>query len=81
MTMSQMTTQRPAVPAPATSVEFGWRVRVRPADVRQARDTWLAARDGGAPTERVQDLREELERLWRAEAYQTAYEVTGGAAR
>jgi hypothetical protein len=43
-----------------------WRVWVTDDDIRQATDAWLAAVDGGAPTDRVDDLREELQRLWRA---------------
>ena len=47
-----------------------WRVWVTDEDIRQATNAWLAAVDGGAPTDRVDDLREELQRLWRAGAYQ-----------
>jgi hypothetical protein len=48
----------------------GWRVPVRVADVREAWEAWLAARNDGAPAERVQDLRDELDRLARAAAEQ-----------
>ncbi len=47
-----------------------WRVWVTDADIRQATNAWLAAVDGGAPIDRVEDLREELQRLWRAGAHQ-----------
>ncbi len=74
--MVQLTTQRRPAPTPSTTgATEGWRVRVTADDVRQARDAWLAARDGGAPADRVLDLREDLERLWRAEAYQIAAEA------
>jgi hypothetical protein len=49
-----------------------WRVWVTDADIRQATDAWLSALDGGAPEDRVEDLRDELRRLWRAEASQVA---------
>lgn len=47
-----------------------WRVWVTDEDIRQAADAWLAAVDDGAPVDRVDDLREELARLWRAGAHQ-----------
>ncbi|GAA2722434.1 hypothetical protein [Cellulomonas aerilata] len=47
-----------------------WRVWVTDEDIQQATNAWLSAVDGGAPLERVDDLREELGRLWRAGAQQ-----------
>lgn len=59
-----LTTTAPSS-APTSTAE-AWRVRVSDEDVRQARDAWLRARHGGAPAERVRELRQDLERLWRA---------------
>jgi len=52
-----------------------WRVWVTDADIRQATDAWLSALDGGAPVERVDDLRDELRRLWRAEVHQVTIDA------
>ena len=52
-----------------------WRVWVTVEDVRQATDAWLSALVGGAPEDRVEDLREELQRLWRAEASQVTIDA------
>jgi hypothetical protein len=49
-----------------------WRVWVTDEDIERATDAWLAAVDDGAPIEQVDDLRDELLRLWRAGAYQMA---------
>ncbi len=49
-----------------------WRVWVTDDDIRQATEAWLAAVDHGASSDRLDDLREELHRLWRAGAYQMA---------
>ena len=49
-----------------------WRVRVTDADIRRATDDWLAALDLGAPSDRVDDLLQELQRLWRAGVRQLA---------
>jgi hypothetical protein len=56
-----------------------WRVWVTDDDIRRATDAWLAAVDSGAPTDRVDDLREELDRLWRAGAYQLAASARASA--
>lgn len=55
-----------------TAPEQAWRVHVSPEDIRAAHDAWLRARDAGAPSDRLRDLREELERIVRAQALQTA---------
>ncbi len=52
-----------------------WRVWVTDEDIRQATDAWLAAVDGGAPHDWVEDLREEVQRLWRAGACQTTVDA------
>lgn len=52
-----------------------WRVWVTDADIRQATDAWLSALDGGAPEDRVEDLRQELQRLWRAEVNQVSIDA------
>ena len=52
-----------------------WRVRVTDADIKRATDEWLSALDGGAPEERVDDLRQELHRLCRAEAHQVTIDA------
>lgn len=49
-----------------------WRVWVTEGDLREARAAWLQARDGGAPPDRVLELREELERMTRTAAFQSA---------
>jgi hypothetical protein len=58
-----------------TLPEHAWRVRVTPEDVRSAHDAWLHAHDTGAPSERLRDLREDLERIVRAQALQAAGEA------
>lgn len=47
-------------------------------DVRAARDAWFAARDRGAPAERVAQLRENVKRLSRVEAQQLAGRTSVG---
>lgn len=47
-----------------------WRVQVTVDDVRAAHDAWLRAHDAGAPSDRLRDLREELERIVRAQGLQ-----------
>lgn len=49
-----------------------WYFEVTDADIRSARSAWFAARDGDAPAERVQLLKDDLERLWRVQARQVA---------
>ncbi len=55
----------PGARPPAT-----WRVWVTERDLRDARDAWVRARDGGAPPDRVRDLLDELERLIRTSTFQ-----------
>ncbi|WP_182113465.1 MULTISPECIES: hypothetical protein [unclassified Actinotalea] len=52
--------------------EIEWFVTVTDRDVRLARDAWVAARDGGAPEQRVAVLRASHERLVRTQARQFA---------
>ena len=47
-----------------------WYLEVTDADIRAARDAWSAARYGDAPADRVQLLKDDLERLWRVQARQ-----------
>ncbi len=65
-------TGTPPLTMTTTATATDWRVRVTERDLRDARDAWVRARDAGAPADRVQDLREEHERLVRAAAYQAA---------
>lgn len=55
-----------------------WYFEVTDADIRAARDAWSAAREGDAPDERVQLLKDDLERLWRVQARQIAREFWVG---
>ncbi|GAA2719734.1 hypothetical protein [Cellulomonas aerilata] len=48
------------------------RVEITDADIRTAKRAWLAARDGGAPEDRVQRLFDGYERLVNAQAQQIA---------
>jgi hypothetical protein len=61
--------------ATMTDLEHGWRVRVSADDVRAAHDAWLHAHDARAPSDRLRDLREELERIVRAHTLQSAGEA------
>ena len=47
-----------------------WRVHVTTDDVRAAHDAWLRARDRGTTSDGLRELREELERVVRAQALQ-----------
>lgn len=59
---------------PMTHPEHSWRVQVSADDVRAAHDAWLRARDVGASSDRLRDLREELERMVRAQSLQAPAE-------
>ncbi len=47
-----------------------WTIDVTDADIRAARDAWRAARDGGAPPERVEAMLQSYERLVRTQGRQ-----------
>ena len=53
-------------------VESAWRIDVTDADIRAAKEAWMAARDGGAPDERVLQLHQGYERLVRTQGRQIA---------
>lgn len=53
-----------------TPVVLPWRVWVSEDDLQAARSAWMSARDGGAPPDRVRELREEFDRLLRTALYQ-----------
>jgi hypothetical protein len=55
--------------------EHSWRVHVSADDVRAAHDAWLHAHDTGAPSDRLRDLREDLERIVRTQALQAGAEI------
>lgn len=57
-------------PGPRPDVPDDLTIAVTDADVRAARDAWAAARDGGAPEARVQQLHRGYERLVRTQARQ-----------